>query len=197
MSVNVRRKPGNRGAALLLALGMLTVLSVLGAACLLSLQTDTEEAALRLMKIRAAHAAEAGVQYALGGIVRATGPAAVSGGRRYEVGVYGPVRKTPRTVETTARLANFKAYAQVSVEQVAPNNCPADAAGTSVVATIGADEGRLYRIVSDGVVCRTAGGRDYGRTAVRTAALVLLRPAGPEFVYWNSGPAPQDAAKDK
>jgi hypothetical protein len=168
---------------------MLAIMSMLGAAYVLSLQIDTESAALRLMKVRAVHAAEAGVQYALGEILRAPDPAAVAGDRRYDVGVYGPVRTSPRTIEMTARRTDFKAFAQVKVEPVLAAEYPADAGGAAVAAKIGPAEGRLLRITSEGTVSRSAGGKDYGRTAVRTVALVLLRSDGPQFVYWNSGTA--------
>ena len=197
MNAKVPDKSKNRGAALLLALAMLTILSMLGAAWVLSLQTDTELAGLRLMKVRAVHAAGAGAQYALGELMRAADPAAAVGRRRYEVGVYGPVRTASRTLETTARLAGVKAFAQVAVEQVSPVDYPADAGGAIVAAGITPGEGRLFRITSDGIVGRTAGGREYHRTAVRTVALVLLRLDGPKFVYWNSGPAPAGAAGAK
>ena len=195
MRKNIHSHSANRGAALLLALGMLTIMSVLGTAYVLSLQIDTESAGLRLMKIRAAHAAEAGVQYALGDLLRAADPARAAGERRYEIGVYGPVRTSSRTVETTARLTNMKAFAQVSVAQVSASNYPAGAEGASVLTKLRPDEGRLFRIVSAGVVGKTTGGRDYGRTNVRTVALVLLRADGPQFVYWNSGPETAAAPK--
>ncbi len=197
MSTNARDKTLNRGAALMLALGMLTIMSVLGAAYLLSLQIDTESATLRLMKVRAAHAAEAGVQYALGDLLRVADPAAAAGDRRYEVGVYGPVRTAPGTIEMTARLADVKAYAQVAVEQVSASDYPPDAEGGSVATKMGSGEGRLFRIASEGVVARTAGGRDYGRGSARTVALVLLHSNGPQIVYWNSGPAPEATPKAK
>lgn len=198
MTINASDKSMNCGAALLLALGMLTILSALGAAYLLSLQIDTESATLRLMNVRAAHAAEAGVQYALGELLRAADPAAVTGDRRYEIGVYGPVRTSPRTIEMTARLTNVKAFSQVTVKQVSTADYPADAEGAAVAAKIDPEEGRLFLITSDGVVGKTAGGRDYSRTTVRTVALVLLHAGGPpRFVYWNSGQAPTAASKAK
>ncbi len=195
MKTSTSNRGRNCGAALLLALGMLTILSVLGTAYVLSLQLDTEAAGLRLMKARAAHASEAGVQYTLGELLRAADPASVLGDRRYDIGVYGPVRTTPLTVVMTTRLNNVKAFAQVVVDQVSASTYPSDAEGAAIVAKIRPDEGRLFRIKSEGVVGRTVGGRDYGRTARSTVALVLLRSDGPQFVYWNSGPEPAAAPK--
>jgi Tfp pilus assembly protein PilX len=195
MKTTARDKSKNCGAALLLALGMLTILSVLGAAYVLSLQIDTESAALRLIKVRAAHAAEAGVQYALGEVLRAGDPASAAGERRYEIGVYGPVRTSPRTIEMTARLTNVKAYARVTVEPVSAADYPADAEGAAVAAKVGPGAGRLLRVTSEGVIARMDGGRNHGSTTARTVALLLLRPDGPQFVYWNSGPAPAGASK--
>ena len=195
MRKNIHNHSTVRGAALLLALGMLTILSVLGAAYVLSLQLDTESAGMRLMKIRAAHAAEAGVQYALGDLLRAADPARATGERRYEIGVYGPVRMSSRIVDTTARMTNHKVFARVAVDQVSASNYPVGAEGSAVAAKILPGEGRLFRIVSEGVAGKTTGGGDYGRTTVRTVALVLLRAEGPQFVYWNSGPETAAAPK--
>ena len=179
-----------KGAALLLAIGVLTLLSVLGAACLLSVQLDTESASLRLMRARAAQAAEAGIQYALGDLASAADPAGAVGERRRDVPVYGPARMADGTLDLTARQTTSRAWAQVSIREVTAAEYPAGEPGAAAAARVNPAEGRLFRVDSDGTAGRLAGEKEYGRVAVRTVALVQLGPQGPRIVHQSSGPAP-------
>lgn len=186
-----KEKAGRRGAALFMALGLLAVFSVLGAAWLKYMMIEADAADYRLLQTRAGLAAEGGARAGIGAVLRARAagdPAKAAGEREYPFNTYGPVRGA--APDPAAVLTDRFARAKVTITPVSdPALLPPLAAEAA-----GAADGLVFRITSAAVAGRTAKGVEYGRCHAGVDTVVRLLPdGGHEIVWWNGTAPPGDA----
>ncbi len=186
-----------RGAALLMALGLLAVFSVLGAAYFKYMSIELDLVELDVQKLRAQFAAEGGVRRALGELLdlqsRGEPLENALGEKRYRLPVYGMVQteRTPggRVELSPQPLENLGARMTVRVAMFDPEALaekdPAALANIQPTA-----EGALVRIVAIAKTMRIAGQKEYLGAFAQVDAVLRLTPDRHEFVYWNGSDRP-------
>lgn len=186
-----------RGAALLMALGMLALFSVLGAAYVRAMSLEDDAAALRARQARTAEAAAGAVRGAAEELRRTL---AAGGGLEglADRTLRMPVQTLTRTGRGTGEhaltpqpLPNTFVRVRLTVAEMDPATGAADDPAASAVRGIAPAEGRLFRITARAALVEGAGGRD--RTPAAVEAVALAGGGRAAFVYWNGTDEPYAA----
>lgn len=143
-------RPGERGAALVMALGFLTIMAMMGAYYVRYMNIEARSAELDLARLRAAYAAESGAHAALAALARAhaAGQVQLEGGREtaYEFPVYRRLSDSgPRGFSADPRR-RASAVVRVSDEnaKINLNTAPAGV----IAAILGVDDDTAGAIVA-------------------------------------------------
>lgn len=186
-----------RGAALLMALGMLALFSVLGAAYVRAMSLEDDAAALRARRARTAEAAGGAVRGAAEALRRTL---AAGGGldgladRTLRMPVQVLTRTDRGTGEdalTPQPLPDTFVRVRLTVAEMDPAAAAADDPAAGAVRGIAPAEGRLFRITARAALVEGAGDRD--RTPAAVEAVALVDGGGAVFVYWNGTDEPYAA----
>lgn len=189
-----------RGAALLLALGLLAVFSVLGAAYFKYMSIESDLVEMDVQKMRARFAAEGGIRLALGELLdlQARGEPLENalGEIQRSLPVYGMTQteRTPggRVGRSPQPLDNLGSGMTVQVTKLDPDNLSSEDPAAPSVRAAAAEGGAFFRLAAEGVAAHRAAGREYWRSVAHVDAVVLLKPQGHEIVYWNGADRPDN-----
>ncbi|HNR34394.1 MAG TPA: hypothetical protein PKO36_04395 [Candidatus Hydrogenedentes bacterium] len=173
-----------RGAALITALGLLFLFSLMGAAYVdyMYIAMDHSRYDQRLQQARAM--ASGGVQAGIGEIQQATMSgrmdALLAGPREFRVPVYGPSRQDPKGF--SPRTNRMGAVTVKVAEEKGP--------WAEVAAKGSAAPVRSYWIVSESRISDLGpGDREMRTTHARAEAVAVFGEGNsPRIVYWNEGP---------
>lgn len=190
---------GRRGAALLMALGMLALFSVLGAAYVRAMTLEDDAAALRARQARTAEAAAGAVRGAAEELRRTL---AAGGGLEglEDRTLRMPVQVLTRTGRGTGEnaltpqpLPDTFVRVRLTVAEMDPGAGAADDPAAAAAGGIAPAEGRLFRITARAALVEAAAGGERDRTPAAVESVVLVGGGGTVFVYWNGTDEPYAA----
>ncbi|NLV40489.1 MAG: hypothetical protein GXY15_04585 [Candidatus Hydrogenedentes bacterium] len=188
-----------RGAALLMALGMLALFSVLGAAYVRAMTLEDDAAVLRARQARTEEAAAGAVRGAAEELRRTL---AAGGGldgladRTLRMPVQALTRTgrgTGGNALTPQPLPDTFVRVRLTMAEMDPAAGAADDPAADAVRGIAPAEGRIFRITARAALVEAAAGGERDRTPAAVEAVALVDGGGTSFVYWNGTDEPYAA----
>ena len=185
-----------RGAALLMALGMLALFSVLGAAYVRAMSLEDEAASLRARRARTEEAAAGAVRGAAEALRRtlaADGGLGMLADRSLRMPVHALTRAgrgTGADALTPQPLPDTFVRVRLTVAEIDPAALAADDPAAAAVRGAAPGAGRFFRVTARAVLVEQAGGGERGRVPAAVEAVALADGNGTTFVYWNGTDEP-------
>ncbi len=178
----VREARGNRGAAMLFAIGILTLFALLGAAWFQGGRVALERQDLAESRLRAEAAALGGAEIGearLAEAVRAGAPASAAGEWRVKLSNYGAALEGRGQWVAAAERPDRASEARVTVWEE----------DASAIPGVPPDATACYVVRSEGLAYRLAGDRPYGRARWAVERAYAMTQSGLQLVYTLSGGA--------
>ncbi|HQL93163.1 MAG TPA: hypothetical protein PL005_00710 [Candidatus Hydrogenedentes bacterium] len=185
-----------RGAALLMALGMLALFSVLGAAYVRSMSLEDEAASLRARQARTEEAAAGAVRGAAAALRRALAEndgLGMLADRSFRMPVHALTRAGRGTGEgalTPQPLPDTFVRVRLTVAEMDPAALAADDPAAGAVRAAAPGAGRFFRVTARAALVEQTGGGERSRAPAAVEAVALADGSGTTFVYWNGTDEP-------